>query len=111
MTTIVTMGALVTSFKVPVLTKVKVFTGFCGYTNMPEVLISADNFYLVINCLYECQALNITCRMIAWRSTATADHNLSFMLFCLTRHSKYVPTLASLSIFMWVSITFASLEL
>ena len=47
MTTSVTMGAMVTSLKVPVLTKVKMLTGFCGYINMTVVSISADSFYLV----------------------------------------------------------------
>jgi hypothetical protein len=46
MITTVTMGAVVTSFKVPVLTKVKMLTGFCGYINMAVVSISADSFYL-----------------------------------------------------------------
>jgi len=109
MTTTVNMGAVVTSFKVPVLTKVKMLTGFCGYINTTVVSISADSFYLVKNCLYEHWTPNSTCRTIAWRSTA--DHNLPFMLVYCTIHSKYIPTLASLSIFMWVSITVASLEL
>jgi hypothetical protein len=39
--------AMVTSFKVPVRTKVKMLTGFCGYINMTVVSISADSFYLV----------------------------------------------------------------
>jgi hypothetical protein len=58
--TCVTTAALVTSYKVPVVTKVKIFSGFCGYVNMPEVLCSADSCYCVTCCLDELQALDST---------------------------------------------------
>ena len=98
--TCVTIGALVTSYKVPMATKVKIFTGFCGCVNMPEESCSADSFYLVKYCLYELKALNSTCRMIAQRSTA--DHNMSFMpILC---HLCY-STVQDIQIHTYFSLT------
>ena len=55
MTTTVTMGAMVTSFKVPVLTKAKMFTGFCGYINMTVVSISVLLTIVYMNSRHQIQ--------------------------------------------------------